>query len=46
MTFRIDDLNGIPTQPGVYFFYDAKDVILYIGKAKHLRNRLSQYFQA
>lgn len=34
----------IPTQPGVYRFRDAQDRILYVGKAKNLRARLSNYF--
>jgi excinuclease ABC subunit C len=35
----------IPTDPGVYTFRDADDRVLYVGKAKNLRNRLSNYFQ-
>ncbi len=35
----------IPTQPGVYRFRDERNRILYVGKAKNLRNRLSNYFQ-
>ena len=35
----------IPTNPGVYRFYDKHDEIIYVGKAKNLRNRLSDYFQ-
>ena len=35
----------IPTSPGVYRFRDAKDRVLYVGKAKNLRARLSNYFQ-
>ena len=35
----------IPTGPGVYRFRDAKKRVLYVGKAKNLRARLSNYFQ-
>ncbi len=34
----------IPNAPGVYQFIDAKDKILYVGKAKSLKNRLASYF--
>ncbi len=34
----------IPTQPGVYRFRDEKGRVLYVGKAKNLRARLSNYF--
>ncbi len=34
----------IPTQPGVYRFRDATSRVLYVGKAKNLRARLSNYF--
>lgn len=35
----------IPTRSGVYFFKDAAGEILYIGKAKNLRNRIRSYFR-
>lgn len=35
----------IPTDPGVYRFIDPEGRVLYVGKAKNLRNRLSNYFQ-
>lgn len=38
--------RSIPTDPGVYRFYDENGRILYVGKAKNLRNRLSTYFQS
>ncbi|MDR1355573.1 MAG: excinuclease ABC subunit UvrC [Propionibacteriaceae bacterium] len=34
----------IPTQPGVYRFIDADDQVIYVGKAKNLRARLTSYF--
>ena len=37
--------GSIPTQPGVYRFRDAKRRVVYVGKAKNLRARLSSYFQ-
>lgn len=36
--------DNIPKQPGVYKFYDADDTIIYVGKAKILRNRVGSYF--
>ncbi len=40
------ELKGLPAGPGVYLFRDAADEVLYVGKAKSLRSRVRQYFQA
>ncbi|HKL88939.1 MAG TPA: GIY-YIG nuclease family protein, partial [Salinibacter sp.] len=38
-------LDNLPTDPGVYKFLDDEDSVLYVGKAKNLRNRVRTYFQ-
>ncbi len=35
----------VPGSPGIYIMKDSKDRIIYVGKAKNLRNRLKSYFQ-
>lgn len=45
--FQIEEeLKKLPGQPGVYIMHDAKDAIIYVGKAISLKNRVRQYFQS
>lgn len=36
--------TNLPTDPGVYRFFDAADKVIYVGKAKNIKNRLNSYF--
>lgn len=38
------DIKTIPQQPGVYLYKDEKEEIIYVGKAKNLKKRVSSYF--
>ena len=41
-----EELKKLPAKPGVYIMHDKWDNIIYIGKAKILKNRVRQYFQS
>lgn len=38
------DVDSLPTKPGVYFFYDEKDTLLYVGKSVNIRDRVKSHF--
>ena len=40
-----DKLSGLPLTPGVYLMKDTRGTIIYVGKAKALKNRVGSYFQ-
>src|SRR5690554_194933 len=40
----IEEINKLPCVPGVYFFYDEKGNLIYIGKSINLRKRVLQHF--
>ncbi len=35
---------GLPAEPGIYKYFDAAGQLIYVGKAKHIRKRVSSYF--
>ena len=40
-----EELKKLPSKPGVYLMRDARDEVIYVGKAVSLKNRVKQYFQ-
>ena len=41
----LDKANSLPLQPGVYLMRDRNGKVIYVGKSRKLKNRVSQYFR-
>ena len=41
----LEKANALPLTPGVYIMKDKTDKVIYVGKSRKLKNRVSQYFQ-
>ncbi|MDA8792012.1 exonuclease domain-containing protein [Bacteriovoracaceae bacterium] len=40
-----DDIEALPTTPGIYYFYDKNHNLLYVGKSKNIKQRVSNHFR-
>lgn len=45
MSDKLSSPDNLPNKPGVYIMRDVTDTIIYIGKAKNLKNRVKSYFR-
>ena len=46
MNLPSSEIDKLPASAGVYYFYDANGVLLYVGKSVHIRNRVMSHFRS
>ncbi len=46
LPFLLEKANALPLTPGVYIMHDRSGKVIYVGKSRHLKSRVSQYFQS
>lgn len=44
ITYKLEGLNNLPEEPGIYFMKDKEDRLLYVGKSKCLKKRVKSHF--
>lgn len=42
--YAIESINKLPIEPGIYKFYNKEEQLIYVGKAKNIKKRVSSYF--
>ncbi|MDH5367957.1 MAG: excinuclease ABC subunit UvrC [Cyclobacteriaceae bacterium] len=44
LRYSPNELNKLPSEPGIYKYYNQENILIYVGKAKNIKKRVSSYF--